>query len=407
MAALETPGAACIFSGGHDGALRQWDAQSGSLLRTCTREGVYAMIGCIRCICVHEGRAYVGHADGQLNVWEIAIECKLGCGATLNASAAASHYECSCPHRMVVCTGCGDEVMAKRMPSHECLCPALLLHCECGWSGHPDALPKHKVSECPLRLVGCKLLCGAEPMAKDEAAHYAACPKREVTCTRGCGIPRLTFCRQVEHERNECPHRPVPCKWNCGDSPRAVDLHRHQSQLCPNRLCECELGCGEWLPAHLLPMHQAELCPMIPADPPPAPIVPCLLGCGAHMTEAELPAHVEAECPLRPMQCRLGCGETPTAIDRQKHEQEQCSLRIVPCTHAKQGCLVELMAKDVAAHAAQCPYRIVECPSGCGIKGLMAFQAWGHTTDIQSMRPEDYVYDYAELENGEKAKVKR
>ena len=114
---------------------------------------------------------------------------------------------------------CGEYVADSDKVEHMVGCVAKECYCPqgCGVKMLQSKLEKHKKDECIRRhlrhgvLVSCRLGCGKEGIRfQDEWAHQTSeCPRRVVECKLGCGS-LFPFVMERDHAAT-CPKRMVPC----------------------------------------------------------------------------------------------------------------------------------------------------------------------------------------------------
>ena len=164
---------------------------------------------------------------------------------------------------------------------------------------------------------------------RDECLHRLGQP-----CRWGCGLANERLPTMAQHEKDECPLRPVDCPYGCGKQLPHWRLERHLKQ-CQAKLAPCprcnRMVSGKDMPAHngKFTYGKALVCEKLTVE--------CPLGCGAKMLFKDKDAHFGAGdnwkapgCPNMKVSCP-DCGEKMKRKDVPAHLQKTCIKRIVPC----------------------------------------------------------------------------
>ena len=118
---------------------------------------------------------------------------------------------------------------------------------------------------CTHRPVPCRHECGEVCRAVDVAGHEFICLERTRACTLGCGT-KVSERSRHEHEEYECINRLQACPLGCGVKRRVRDIEGHLGKECKKRIVDCELGCKEvWRKKKLVWLRA--LNQYFPADP--------------------------------------------------------------------------------------------------------------------------------------------
>merc|ERR1712166_46931 len=380
------------------------------------------------------------------------VECVLGCNvADLRANNAKLHYAKICPLRPVNCPReCGnmkledpwepvpdptvgieaDPLLAHQLSQHlQHLCPLREVVCQARSAEMPASEGYDHISlQCSARSVLCGWGCNAVLTAAQLTVHQKIeCSLRIVGCKFGCGIPSMRPNAVSQHETEQCPHRPVWCRWLCGEKlggnhPDAIGscvgkcndqtasselrvrcelgclqaqaLEGHETLNCPNRPIECPQRCGRQdIVASQLADHILNSCPnrivkceacgkavKIKDIPPhahncPERSEPCV--CGMLVPVKGATDHQRHHCTSRTVGCPLGCrGVEILASQVEHHTTNECPLRLQQCPL---NCAMSVTAQNLQNHQAhECPNRVVKCPLECGIQGLLAKQLDDH-----------------------------
>jgi len=120
---------------------------------------------------------------------------------------------------------------------------------------------KHQHSMCMKRLCGCpNSVTGCIEIVRfiDLDRHVKLrCKLRLVSCRLHCGA-RVPIKSLLDHEENHCCKRKIICGI-CDDLVVSQDLASHRHQECLNRLVKCRVGCGILLLAKDREHHEIEV----------------------------------------------------------------------------------------------------------------------------------------------------
>jgi len=299
------------------------------------------------------------------------------CGITLPFMEKSRHENYECIYRIIICERCGERLMEGDRPEHEadlcthrpwtCECGITIPLCDhemhisrecsdpilpciyrCGFAGRKSERIAHEHEICGLRAIICD--CGLRLNINDFEHHRAtSCEYREVKCP-SCDISLLAKDLAL-HNTDICPHRTVPCSFNCGRVLEFKDLEGHEIRDCPHRLIPCNT-CGMQIPLKYLQAHHRSACRVVPCP-----------DCARMLVASNLASHRKDQCPLRKTACRM-CGANVPIKYLMKHEQAECVNRELSCP----ACSDVLQAHEFEHHNLEiCPHRKVKCRRGCGM----------------------------------------
>ena len=129
-----------------------------------------------------ELRARVAHLNPNTGCCQyVTVNCKYGCGETLNKEEREEHLEFFCPKRPAICQHCSEE------------------------NEHDFIHGKHK-SECPELLIDCPNNCGAHFKQSNKQNHLKECLMEVVECEFSyAGCTRRTLRKDlIEHFDSDC-----------------------------------------------------------------------------------------------------------------------------------------------------------------------------------------------------------
>lgn len=155
----------------------------------------------------------------------LALECfcpekSLGCRWTGKLASVGAHVERECPFTKVACLFAIQG------------CTALLLRCQ---------LAKHIEKECLYKNVNC-LYCNCEIPEISLEQHLHKCPKRPISCPRGCERKGIVPDTLGDHLTFHCPLEPVQCSFTsvgCSFEGLRQSLHEHLKESLSEHLMMC------------------------------------------------------------------------------------------------------------------------------------------------------------------------
>jgi hypothetical protein len=168
-----------------------------------------------------------------------------------------------CVHRLLKCPECKEfvkEYVYKEHRSSQCL--QRLCGCPNAVAGCVEILPwvnvdRHLKLRCKVRLVDCRLHCGASVPIRSLADHEEHhCCKRLIAC----GVCDLEVVSQhiAVHRHNDCCNRKVKCRVGCGRVMMAKDLEAHEVNDC---IAPCKYHCGQLIgPLAKRTLHELQHC---------------------------------------------------------------------------------------------------------------------------------------------------
>jgi len=165
------------------------------------------------------------------------VECVHQCGIKqLWQEELEEHITLLCPCRPVQCNECKLELESQLLESH------LKYHClkrrvRCLRCDEPvilEKMPIHDKSDCIHRTQLCECEV-AIPWSSYSDHRRFHCTERNVTCRMpGCAGQMKAKTRE-SHEQLHCPHRIVPCQWNCENGCKYFEKARHEAEVCEMR----------------------------------------------------------------------------------------------------------------------------------------------------------------------------
>ncbi|EEY63736.1 uncharacterized protein PITG_02219 [Phytophthora infestans T30-4] len=334
-----------------------------------------------------------------------AIKCRLLCGTTVHHDELDEHESARCSLRIITCDqGCQAKFtanFAKKHRLHEC--PKRMVPCK-GKHGGCSALVKydemdfHLSTLCELRELSCKWASYGceEKIAGVAAGRYIhetqECPFRFVACQNGCELSgQFLACFAEEHYRWQCMLERIPCPNKCQDKQTGEVLQLSRELMmahvlqdsgdCPLRETHCPLDlCGKHV-------RLVDKCRILTYDPTKSQhllefsnghsewtslelhcchrLVPCPLDCGQRLPAHTAEFHLAKRCNMRNTVCRLGCGEIMAFGLVSEHESGYCEFRSEFCEY----CHFSISIENLETHLdKECQQRPRGCRLGCSRK---------------------------------------
>lgn len=200
--------------------------------------------------------------------------------------------------------------------------------------------------------VRCPIGCGAELLPRQAGAHCLVCEWREVECTLGCGIKRLSAKELADHVKDSCVKRLITCK-HCSVMCMYDEMPVHLTESCDFRIIPCPNRCGKNYQAYDMERHLM-VCEH--------KTVECPQKCGKFMKMVECFDHVNTDCINRRVSCPLKCRGLIVYKLLQSHMETVCPFRLVQCRF----CHEEMVKQVVEQHEKECDLRTRSCPWKCG-----------------------------------------
>ncbi|EGZ30237.1 hypothetical protein PHYSODRAFT_467814 [Phytophthora sojae] len=283
------------------------------------------------------------------------VPCPLNCGQRLPAHTVEFHLAKRCNNRNSKCRlGCGDVMAFSLLAEHETeRCVLRSVFCEHCHSNVPvKLLETHLDKECQQRPRGCQLGCSIKVAWADKIEHESSqCPKRLINCRICDG--EIWFCERDKHEKDECPLRVQgKCEAGCGETLRHNEIAHHLLYSCTKRLVDCK-ECKLRMPFDAFQEHRHLLCP--------ERVVKCRKGCGMQLKDIDAGAHESDECSKRLLFCENQCGLHVPYCEMEEHLKSKCLMRTMECPT---GCRERIFAYLYEDHWKRCRQRVVPCGVG-------------------------------------------
>lgn len=178
------------------------------------------------------------------------VACPLLCELQVQAQFLPAHMDNDCVNRMLTCRfHCvqdddlpDDKQVACRFPH--------------------KILAFHELYDCPNRLIRCSL-CNEQVVAKRKLHHELyECVKRMVACSNssaGC-TKHMPWDKLAHHLSSQCKSRDILCPLGCQLYVPCNQKLSHIQNQCEQRFIDCPLGCRTQVKVALIMAHIAEDC---------------------------------------------------------------------------------------------------------------------------------------------------
>ena len=116
---------------------------------------------------------------------------------------------------------------------------------------HNHKYCQKRLCACPNAWEGCAELVQFKDIAKHTKLR---CAVRLVSCRLNCGA-NIPFRVREDHETTHCSKRSIECQ-DCQDQVFSEDITSHLHECCPERKVKCSIGCGCFFKAKDINNHE-------------------------------------------------------------------------------------------------------------------------------------------------------
>ncbi|XP_052073871.1 TNF receptor-associated factor 4-like isoform X1 [Mytilus californianus] len=175
-----------------------------------------------------------------------AISCPNKCSAFLSRLDLDDHLDYTCPKRFVQCEHCNQQFPGELFEKqHSGNCPYEVTWCEnkCGAKLERRFIVNHSKNECHKRTVPCKY-CNRDFVAETLQTHQYQCPRFPVACPNRCDPTKIPREDLDVHVLAVCPSATISCTFKdagCTHKCPRFSLDKHTEDSMKQHL---QLMCG-------------------------------------------------------------------------------------------------------------------------------------------------------------------
>ncbi|XP_071180223.1 TNF receptor-associated factor 4-like isoform X2 [Mytilus edulis] len=175
-----------------------------------------------------------------------AISCPNKCSAFLSRLDLDDHLDYTCPKRFVQCEHCNQQFPGELFEKqHSGNCPYEVTWCEnkCGAKLERRFIINHSKNECHKRTVPCKY-CSRDFVAETLQTHQYQCPRFPVACPNRCDPTKIPREDLDVHVLAVCPSATINCTFKdagCTHKCPRFSLDKHTEDNMKQHL---QLMCG-------------------------------------------------------------------------------------------------------------------------------------------------------------------
>ena len=208
-----------------------------------------------------------------------------------------------------------------------------------------------KVIKDPHLLVCCGHKCCTVCLENWAIQSPSGCPYCQLS---GEHVVEKGMKSEIESFKILCPYQYNGCEW-IGEL-RNLQDHWELKNGCDYSENKC-LHCDKIFTTKNFSKHES-VCEKAPVD--------CPNSCGeSQILRCELNLH-KRKCKFEILSCENGCTKIIERQDMENHLENKCELRPQRCSYCDFTCT----AREYSAHEKDCKMFPIECPNGCGGKGI-------------------------------------
>lgn len=183
--------------------------------------------------------------------------------------------------------------------------------------------------------------------------HNSDCPQCRKSLTSKQLRPDMITRRLVNNSRIQCSNYTSGCKWQNEFGKEGANLIQHRNTICEYELINCNYvneGCKLTCTRSKIINHQL-LCEYRSIE--------CQY-CSIIIKPINQVLHYQ-DCANYPIQCSQRCNMSISRNELIVHQRDDCINTITQCPYFNNGCLINLLRKEISIHSELCKYRSFNC----------------------------------------------